>query len=176
MTSAQTLLDTLSLKEFGRLLTIVASSASIAWAGQLAHSSEPITTETSIAAMRATERVLSLPETPKPVRGLSGFAQAEIRRASELYQALTERAELLPEGPQPSDMKIRESLENLDASLVLSRMALVKLKESRGSSRSFAEENMKSQLFRLQESSREAQGLFIARENAQSFSISRTGQ
>lgn len=176
MHSAHLFIETLSFKELGRLLTIVASSASIAWAGQLAHSSETIHAETSIAALRATERVLTAPEPKKAVSGLAGFAKIEIQKMSELSQTLTERAELLPVGPQPTDEKIRDSLESLDASLILSRHALAKLKATSPANRAFAEENMKSQLFRLQETAREAQGLFLARENAQSFSVSRTGQ
>ncbi|MES2964750.1 MAG: hypothetical protein V4760_12730, partial [Bdellovibrionota bacterium] len=124
MYSAPAFMDTLSLKELGRLFTIVASSASIAWAGQLAHSSETPRPEASAVALQVTERVLSAPTPRKPVRGLTGFAQAEIERMNELYQTLSERGEFLPVGPEPTDFKIQKALENLEESLLLSRHAL----------------------------------------------------
>lgn len=176
MYPAPAFLETLSLKELGRLITIVASSASIAWAGQLAHSSETPRPEVSAVALRVTERVLSAPTPKKQLRGLPGFAQGEINRMNELHQTLTERAEFLPVGPEPADSKIRKALESLEESLLLSRHALSKLKASSFETRAFNEENMKSQIFRLQEAAREAQGLFLARESAQSFSVSTTGQ
>jgi hypothetical protein len=172
-----TMFETLSLKEISRLLTIVASTASIAWAGQIAHTSETVTTE---EVVRATERVLQEPEPVKTAArkasGLVVFAESELKKTSELHHALVERAELLPVGPEPSDERIRVSLDEMDRSLILAKHALSKLKASTRDRRTFNEENLKSQLFRLQDSVRETQGLFIARENSQSFSVSRTGQ
>ncbi|MEK7357503.1 MAG: hypothetical protein AAB250_13710 [Bdellovibrionota bacterium] len=160
------------MKEISRLFTIVLSTASIAWAGQIAHSSEAIKAD---AVFRATEQVLATQAESRD-RALTRFAAQEIRRMSELSQALTERAEILPAGPEPTDARIRKALDELDESLLLSRHALMKLKGATAGLRKFAEENMKSQLFRLQDSARGAQGLFIARESAQSFSVSKTGQ
>lgn len=139
------IIETISLKELGRLLTIVVSSASIAWAGQLAQSSET-------------------------------FAEQEIIKGTELHHTLSEKIETLPEGFEPSDSRLRDALEDFDESLLLARHALAIFKETSHERRPFREENLKSQVFRLQESVRRTQGLFIEREMAQSFNVSRTGQ
>lgn len=169
------IVEMVSWGELSRLLTIVASSASIALAGQVAQTEtlEPV----QVAAEQATAKLLATPEsstTQGPVV-ITDFASTEIQTLSELHDALTERAEFLPEGAEPSDGSIKKALLDLDESLMLARHALTKYKADPSSS-SFLKENLKSQIFRLQEDARNAQILFLSRESSQSFNISRTGQ
>ena len=163
-------------KENARLALIVISTISIVWAGQIAHG-EPLALSPELVE-KATTEVLR-PHHQRITTDLLKFASAQIGEIGELHDALIERAEVLPMAvstAEPSDEKIRQALDSLDESLLLSKQALAKTKASSHETEAFATENLKSQLYRLQESATSAQALFLSRENVQGFKVSRTGQ
>lgn len=183
---------TTKFKEAIRLTLIVGSSLSIALAGNLAKSDDTISNSADKSADATSTVLPTKPETavakaasnainekPRPASKFETFAEGQITTFQETLDALTERAEIVTEQNNISDAdraRLQAALKDFDENLMEARDSLSKARASKTAPDKFAEEDLRSNLFAVQESASNAQGEMLSLDQLQGFRVSRTGQ